>query len=111
MFSVALQSQNCQEDRFRVSPTGNKNLADAHVYCGLGNFTVQSDGNHIVMGLNVPYFSKGGEFICKLTATVPATPKPPACDCGWKKQVSTFCIAECLQLLPLHYKFHLFPSS
>lgn len=79
-------SQNCLEDRFTVSPSGNRTLADAHVYCGSGTFTVESDSNHITMGLSVPYFSKGGKFVCKLTATVPSTPPPPSCDCGWKKQ-------------------------
>jgi hypothetical protein len=75
------------EDRFRVSASGNKNFTDAHVYCGSGSFTLESEGNRIAMALNVPYFSKGGKFVCKLSATVPATPQPPKCDCGWKKQV------------------------
>jgi hypothetical protein len=99
MFSVALQSQNCQEDRFRVSLTGNKDLADAHVYCGSGPFSVESAGNRIVMRLDAPYFSKGGTFDCTLTATLPATPEPPGCDCGWKKQVRTFGITRFLDFI------------
>ncbi|PNF43142.1 Venom serine protease 34 [Cryptotermes secundus] len=78
-------SQNCVEDRFSVSPSGDKKLADAHAYCGSGTFTIESDSNRIAMQLDAPYFSKGGKFMCKLTATVPSTPKP-TCDCGWKKQ-------------------------
>jgi hypothetical protein len=94
MFSVALQSQNCAEDRFSVSPTGDKTLAGADVYCGTGTFTVESHSNRITMGLNVPYFSKGGRFTCTLTATVPSTPTPPRCDCGWKKQVQKLSITS-----------------
>lgn len=80
------QSNNCVDDRFRVSPTGDASLSDAHVYCGTGTFSLESTNNRMLMTLTAPYFSQGGVFLCSLTATVPTTPIPPTCDCGLKKQ-------------------------
>jgi hypothetical protein len=99
LFSVALQSYECAWDRFSVSPAGDKTLAGADVYCGTRTFTVVSHSNRITMGLNAPYFSKGGRFKCTLTATVPSILTPPRCDCGWKKQVQKLIITSFYEFL------------
>jgi hypothetical protein len=86
LFCLLPQSDNCVADRLSVSLSGDSSLADAHLYCGTGTFSVESQGNRIVIGLSVSSNSIGGTFKCSLKATEPQIP-PDTCDCGWKKQV------------------------
>ncbi|GLV36463.1 uncharacterized protein CBL_08040 [Carabus blaptoides fortunei] len=76
------QSTSCSMDRLLISLTGNPNLENAHIYCGSGNTTLQSEYNNVTIGLVTAYNTPGGRFLCTIRAR-PA--QPSACDCGWKQ--------------------------
>lgn len=79
-------STNCIEDRFSVSLSGDSSMSDAHLYCGTGSFSTQSTNNRLAMKLTAMFYSSGGKFSCSVTASVPTTPQPSTCDCGWKNE-------------------------
>ncbi|KAJ8979228.1 hypothetical protein NQ317_019080 [Molorchus minor] len=83
-------SPNCNGDRLSISLTGNENLADSRNYCGVGSVTLATAGNSLAVGLFSTSGTKGGKFICTITAiqdtTAVTTEAPPSpCDCGWKQ--------------------------
>lgn len=72
------------KDRLLVSLTGDTN--NFHRYCGSGTFSMQSEGNNLLVELHVPKYTPGGNFSCSLTAPSKPTPPPPICECGKKKE-------------------------
>lgn len=81
-------TSNCAADRLMVSPTGDLQLGDAHVYCGVANepFTLDSTTNKMNIVFQSGYYPQyGNRFLCTMQALV--TP-PPTCECGRKKEVS-----------------------
>ncbi|XP_074029576.1 venom serine protease-like [Leptinotarsa decemlineata] len=83
-------STNCVGDKLAISLNGDLNFRDAKNYCGTGSVSLVTNGNSLAVGLFATYNSKGGRFICTLTAIqnpdVTTTPTPPSvCDCGLKQ--------------------------
>jgi hypothetical protein len=85
-------SNNCQNDMFYMSLTGNPAFSDQTFACGKGTLEKTSVSNKFAIGFrsddsnppNSPY-----RFRCQITVIGnPAPPPTPSCSCGFRNEVS-----------------------
>jgi hypothetical protein len=70
---------SCYSDYFYIGRDGNKTLAGAEFFCGVGLVERKSLFNSIVLAYTSYTTTQSGYFQCNVTATL------QACDCGWSK--------------------------
>uniref|UniRef100_A0A6B2EI46 Putative trypsin n=1 Tax=Phlebotomus kandelakii TaxID=1109342 RepID=A0A6B2EI46_9DIPT len=70
-------STNCRNDRILISREGLTSLSGATSNCGTRRFSDQAIGNTLVVGFRTPRTSRGGRFLCTITA------RP--CQCGRRR--------------------------
>uniref|UniRef100_A0A6P7FK98 Venom serine protease-like isoform X1 n=1 Tax=Diabrotica virgifera virgifera TaxID=50390 RepID=A0A6P7FK98_DIAVI len=80
----------CSGDKLKISPTGDTSFRDSRNYCGSGKISLVAQANRVAIEIAAQVFSRGGRFICTLTAVKDnkPEPEPPSltnCDCGWKR--------------------------
>ncbi|XP_078037748.1 venom serine protease 34 [Augochlora pura] len=71
------RSTNCIQDKLVIGVSDTVQ----HKYCGKGQFDLESEGSTLTVQFESPFWSRGGWFLCMVTATVP--PKDDNCQCGW----------------------------